>query len=150
MNYYLTNIQEDVVVQVNGTCPSNLAISDYDLCTIVSNAITNAVEGVTRQIDKDKKIIINMTYEENGFVIKIWNTCNPIEIIDEKNQYSTLKIDKKAHGFGLKNIKETVEKNMGKLIYGNERNGFELIVHLPRKNEVGLTVRRVISPFKEL
>ena len=45
----------------------------------------------------------------------------------------TTKKDKKNHGIGLRNVKETVEKNHGTFQWGVEDSCFRTVVTLPLK-----------------
>lgn len=43
----------------------------------------------------------------------------------------TTKADKKNHGIGLRNVRETVEKNQGKFLWEYKENEFKVEIALP-------------------
>lgn len=84
-------------------------IPSSDLCIILSNALDNAVEACSYIIsDKPKEIEVKCAVRQNIQVICI---SNP----NERDSTETLKADKENHGFGLYNIRRTVEKLNGQM-----------------------------------
>ncbi len=86
--------------------PENLSIDSMDICIIFGNALDNAIEACEKCKGADKEIDITIAYHKKSLFCKIENTAIPPKSI----VYSTTKADKKNHGFGLENIKSTLEK----------------------------------------
>lgn len=85
-----------------------------DLCIILSNSIDNAIEACERIEDPDKrKISIGCHYRAGYFLYEITNTMKEERVSKLKNKISTIKKDKKNHGFGIGNIKQSVSKYDG-------------------------------------
>jgi len=102
---------------------SGLTVSDYDLCTIVSNLLDNAIEAV-EQTD-EKEIKLRMDRKASRLIIKVENSSNPVE-----GDFQTTKDDKKAHGFGLESIKVTAQKYDGDALFRYHDGEFTSVVNL--------------------
>lgn len=91
-----------------GYIPEKINISDFDICTLFSNLFTNAVEACEKVLFHEKKIMLKLEKKGRDFLIRI---SNPIEWEVDKNilGVSTTKEDKDAHGYGVRNIINTVK-----------------------------------------
>lgn len=105
----------------------NFNMSSKDLCSIVSNMLNNAKEATSKLSAGKRYISLDIFPAEGGYYI----TCmNPYK--KEDFCFRTTKQDKYNHGFGLKIIKETVEKYHGAMeIVPNEKNWFEITCFIP-------------------
>lgn len=129
----------------NGTCIKNNIelrgiidfskidfIEYFDVCTIFSNALDNAIEACKKVEEGKKYIILKGTYVNNFFIIKIENSKNnKIKKIDY--EFLTDKKDKFLHGIGLKNIRSAVEKYDGEMIAESKEDKFILKILIPIK-----------------
>ncbi|MDY6062161.1 MAG: GHKL domain-containing protein [Oscillospiraceae bacterium] len=93
----------------DGTIPES-GISNYDLCTILSNALSNAVEACKDLSGSD--IIVKGKESKMGFSLTVRNPVKNKVVIKNGN-IKTSKSDSKNHGFGIKNIKTAVKKYDG-------------------------------------
>lgn len=87
-------------------------ISASDICVILSNALDNAIEACGQISISGKSINVSCIFSRNVQIISI---SNPV-ISDTKIRngfIETTKQDKSSHGFGLYNIKKTVDKYNG-------------------------------------
>lgn len=109
-NHQLADKEAVVDIGITGYCKQQLDISDVDLCIIVSNLLKNALEELQRGEYEKKYIRINMKTGKVYFMLEI---RNPSVVYIEKSSVQTSKNDKKKHGFGIKNVQETVQKNGG-------------------------------------
>lgn len=128
-NYHLASLQ-DVNVSVFGQCSKKVAISDMDFCTIVSNILQNAVEEVKRQKEDNRYIKVKLQEGEQYFSINIKNSSKFVWQGTEK-KIETVKKDKKNHGIGLENARETIRKNHGSLKLSGDGKEVTAIVILP-------------------
>ena len=125
LNYYRDMADEKgITMTISGTFPQNSNVEDYDLCTIFSNILSNALEAAEKT--EEKKIIISCRHQKNKEIIIIKNSWL------EKNEkiLSTSKEDKDAHGFGLENVRDAVEKYNGFLLISVEEGMFVLKIVL--------------------
>lgn len=111
---------------IDAEFPKNTNIQPYDLCTILSNLLDNAVEAVERT-GKPGNISLTIRKINYFLMIRITNSC-----IGENNSFATLpkttKEDKTMHGWGLQNVQETVQKYGGTLKFRQEENQFSVDV----------------------
>lgn len=101
--------ESEVNLEVVGHMPFNCYIDAYDIVVIFFNVLENASEAV-RKVE-DKKIYVELRYNEEQIFIVERNGCerNP----KMKDDILTGKKDKKNHGFGVKNIRKSVERYNG-------------------------------------
>lgn len=123
------NIQMTCVI--NGKLLEFLHVTD--ICSIFGNALDNALENAIMIGDEQKRLIHISVSEQKGFIfVKIANYCeNPIEIKAGK-MLKTTKSDKKNHGFGLKSIRQSVEKYGGAVTIVMDQSWFVLNLLFPR------------------
>lgn len=100
-----------VEIQFEGVICEN--IPPADLCTILSNAIDNAIEACEKiQSDEQKIISVKCSYIKR---IQFIDITNPVDkdVKITNNVVETSKSDKNIHGIGLYNIRRTVMKYDG-------------------------------------
>ncbi|MEE1012988.1 MAG: GHKL domain-containing protein [Clostridia bacterium] len=106
-------------VQIRGA--GEIQMDSVDLCSFLSNAIDNAIEGCAGCTEK--YIYIEIVFADTNVKIHIENsTCKP----NKKTGFLTTKGDKKNHGFGMRNIKSVVNKYHGFLEYEIKNSVFYL------------------------
>lgn len=88
--------------------PEQLVLAPIDQCIIFGNALDNALEACARASDSDPVIALTLRQKGARLLCKIANTAPPV------TDLTTHKADKDAHGFGLRNITDTLAK------YGSE------------------------------
>lgn len=101
--------KQGIDIVFSGTIPKE-GISNNDLCTVLSNAVDNAI---TASIPSAPcKIEITAQEKPSGFVIKIKNPVKE-KVVIKNNSIASSKSDKQNHGFGISNIKRAVKKYNG-------------------------------------
>lgn len=110
--------KKGILLDWEGQIPNDIQIEPYDLCTVVSNVLRNAVEASEKLVEGDKRIISAKAYVYNG---KLYlsiknNTSLPIEI-DRDNRIMTTKEDTLLHGLGSNNVRKVVDKYNGSVAY---------------------------------
>lgn len=107
---------------IDAEFPKNTNIQPYDLCTILSNLLDNAVEAVERT-GKPGNISLTIRKINYFLMIQITNSCTggngSFDVLPK-----TTKEDKAMHGWGLQNVQETVQKYGGTLKFRQEENQF--------------------------
>lgn len=96
-------ITVDMEVQISDQLP----LEPVDVCVIFGNALDNAIEACDRITQGEKKISLVLVQREGKLLCHLTNTA-PIN--SSKDFSITSKSDKKNHGFGLVNLKESLEK----------------------------------------
>lgn len=108
----------------DGIIPDH-GISNYDLCTIMTNALDNAIEAC-REL-KNSRIAVTSVLKDNCLTLSF---VNPVakKVLIKNGKIKTTKDDRQNHGFGLDNIKSALKKYDGLLDVSCDDNQFTLDV----------------------
>lgn len=121
---------KNIKVQFKGRVSDNVAIDMFDMCTIISNLLNNAIEACEK-IQEDKRII---EFEIAGYNSQIFiSVCNSYDmesIINQKQKFITTKEDKLNHGIGLENVRRTVKKYDGDMRISQENERFIVTINI--------------------
>lgn len=103
-----------------------------DLCTIFGNALDNAIESVSMTSDEKKRLIhLSVSKEKQFIFIQIENYCEHELEIGRDQMPVTSKANQGEHGYGMRSMKQSVEKYNGTMAYGLKDNWFELKILIP-------------------
>jgi hypothetical protein len=102
--------QSEILLTAEAKLPDSLPFSDTELCSLLSNALENAIHACESIVDSNKRYIKLRVYSKNS------KLC-----IDIRNSYQTepifhqgIPISKElGHGFGTKSMAHIVEKHGG-------------------------------------
>lgn len=102
--------QSGILLTVEAKLPDSLPFSDTELCSLLSNALENAIHACENITDSNERYIKLRVYSKNN------KLC-----IDIRNSYHTEPIfhqgfpasKEKGHGFGTKSMAHIVEKHGG-------------------------------------
>ena len=100
-----------------------ISVTDYDLCTIISNLLDNGAEAAEQT--REKKVDLQITRKAGRLLIKVKNSSNPIE-----PDMKTSKEDKRRHGLGLESIRETARKYDGDTLFEYKDGIFESVINV--------------------
>lgn len=121
------NDRRGINIDCDGLLPCDIGITDFDLCTIFSNLLSNAIEACDKLENSEKKVHISLKdlSDEVRIVFE-----NPVEWDVDINGLGTYtsKKDKKNHGFGIDNVRKTVEKYSGNMVMGVEDGKFRTVI----------------------
>ncbi|MDF2887277.1 MAG: hypothetical protein K0R23_1662 [Lacrimispora sp.] len=106
-----------------------------DICTILGNALDNAIECAIQIEEKEKRLIHVEVLSKKEFVVLRFENYFEGNIQFENNQPETTKANKEFHGYGIKSIKYTVKKYNGWVTIDTKDNWFKLNVVLPLPRE---------------
>lgn len=118
---------DEVRLECKGSLEDGIKISDYDLCIIMSNLLSNVIEACEKLAHSEK--LIKVLMESNERTVRIVFE-NPVEWevdLDKLGTY-TSKADKNNHGLGINNVKRTVEKYNGTMVMSCENDKFRTII----------------------
>ncbi len=88
-------------------------IDDIDLCSILGNTIDNAIEALRKVPElSERTLSLKARYTNHFFSYEIKNT-KINEIQKKGGRFLTDKIEKEAHGIGLRSVQTIVEKYNG-------------------------------------
>ncbi|MDN5352038.1 MAG: hypothetical protein PWQ12_958 [Clostridiales bacterium] len=128
--YFLKARDAGIAFQCTCSIRKQLAVSDTDLCVVLSNALENAIEACGRTESPTERFLSVDVRNMNGqLLIKIENAFNGALKISEEEYVSTK--EGEFHGIGMRNIKKVVESYDGFL--KTEYNGrmFTFLVAFP-------------------
>ena len=113
---YLKAKEKNIRIEVDGVIKDFKEINTYDLCTIFSNALSNAIEACENMNSAEKVIKVSLLEHNKTLLCRFINpaTYEMYQAVSKKN---TTKSDIKNHGFGVGNIYMAVEKNGGEVNY---------------------------------
>lgn len=117
------------------TCVADGRLLDFmdvmDICTILGNALDNAIECELKIEDKEKRLIhLSVSTKKQFLMIGVDNYCEEKPVL--KNGLPlTSKKDHAYHGFGMKSIQHSTEKYGGFMTVSQDNNWFKLLVMVP-------------------
>lgn len=138
LNYDLIHLcQPNVKPVIYGRLPEITAVSSMDLCTVFSNMLSNAIKGANGN-RAENELSIKFRNGEHYFSICVVNekmtSAKDSDSRDPKSTHAHGIEDSRAHGYGVSNILEIVEKYNGIFEQNEEpdENGlFAMQVYLP-------------------
>jgi sensor histidine kinase YesM len=128
INFKLKNAKEDnIKLDLMIAVPPAINVEVVDIVTILGNLLDNAIDAVAKV---DKRIIkLNIAFDKGGLFVKIENSFNGEINYSGEQQILTLK-NEDGHGYGLKNIRQSVEKYNGYMKHAHDGNTFSTVVFL--------------------
>ncbi|MDD3239058.1 MAG: GHKL domain-containing protein [Lachnospira sp.] len=106
--------RKQIQMELEGSIPAAVHISDYDLCTIISNLLKNAIEACDKIIsdEHEKRITVRTGVFQSQLYIQCRNSMQLQSTQNALNLISSKK-DIHNHGIGTKNIEDSVKKYHG-------------------------------------
>lgn len=133
LNRFYTEAREkDITLKVSGHFPMDCYITAYDICTILSNLLSNAI---LAEIEAEgEEVLVNIKYTDDKVLLTIENDyAHELDEVD--GVFKTTKKDSLGHGYGLSNVKECVEKNGGNLSISTQNRRFKVMIMMLNENE---------------
>lgn len=108
--------------------PKELPFEKTDICALFSNALDNAGEACRRLPEAEREVSVKSRAQKGLFCLEVTNST----VGAQKNLLlQTSKADKENHGFGLRSMKEVVERNRGAMEIRVEGERFEVFLYMP-------------------
>ena len=135
LNYYYQKISKNgSKFNVSGKMPIVCNIVMFDLCTIISNLLDNALEALENNEEKDRWIEMTFRYDELMIYCNVVNPyCGELNIYNNKIM---TKKNTKSHGYGLVNVKRSVELYDGSIEIKTENGLFVVLIALVNKEKI--------------
>lgn len=102
-------------------------LEPMDISTIFGNALDNALEASLELPPEQRLITVKADCVRELLSIVVENNCAP----DKGGYKQTSKEDKFLHGFGIRNIRNAVEKYSGQCLIRQEKGCFQMKILLP-------------------
>lgn len=131
LNSKLSLIQSrQINLHAKAVVPSDLRISEIDLCTVIGNLLDNAMEACLKQEqDSERFVRVYIGILKKQLYISVQNSSGQ-QIKKSGKTYISTK-NSESHGFGLKRIDHIVAKYDGYINRQNEEGIFATEVLLP-------------------
>mgnify|MGYP004562312529 CR=1 FL=1 len=124
--------QDHILYEIDGVLDQGLKMSPVDICAVFSNALDNAIEAL-QKVDKERRFYMRLKRTNTYYMITMQNTIvhtdDPKSIL-QKNRFTTKK-NKELHGYGMQNMRKTIEKYGGEITAEIEDGEFILTILLP-------------------
>jgi hypothetical protein len=106
-------------------------VSVVDICTILGNALDNAIEAVAGLADPARRLVRLSLFTQNSFaVLKVENPFDG-RLVFQDGELATSRADPEHHGFGLKSIRYVADRYGGSMTARPDGEWFVLSVLLP-------------------
>ena len=134
--FYSDAVELNIDFNISGHMPNNCNIDAYDLCTVFSNLLSNAFDAAKKE--SKKQVDIEISYDKEDIIVKVSN-CFSGKLEIKNGQISTSKADKDWHGWGLQNVRDSVDKYDGIMDIDAKGNIFSVTILLKNiSEEIGL------------
>lgn len=121
LNYKIQEAaSEGIQVTANVDVPKERELSAFDMTTLLMNLLDNSIEAV-RELD-NKVIYVDLSYRSEKLYIQVKNPYEKI-MPDGTGGFISHK-DGEEHGYGLKNVREVVDKYKGKMVVNTKEQVF--------------------------
>ena len=118
-------------LDIQADIPILPGIDPMDLCSLLGNALDNALEAVAKLPEEQRRISFRARTQKGLFAAKIQNTCVPSPDHERAGRLpKTWKKDSINHGLGLSNMREIVERYGGQIDYQKSSSEFILFFYL--------------------
>lgn len=125
--FYVEACEKGIAFKVDGHMPDVCYIEAYDLCSIFSNILSNSIEA--SESCSKKEIHVELNNSEDEIIITISNYYDSVIHI-KNDEIQTTKSDKSMHGWGIKNIQDSVKKYNGYMDINTEEQLFYITILL--------------------
>lgn len=128
LNYKLQKAeQEKIHMDLDVLIPTDIEIEPCDITIILGNLLDNSIEATKGK--SDSWIRVKILYRLKRLNIIVTNTYSN-ELVYQGDFYQTSKQDKKKHGYGMRNIKEVVDRYDGIMDTNADNGVFTVTVSL--------------------
>lgn len=124
-------VSKDITVKVKAVVPAKTTVSEVELCALIGNLLSNAIEGcLTLENPRDRFIRVYIDVLKEQLYLSVTNSYLGIRT-RENGRFRTTKEEKNAHGFGLLRIDSIAKKYGGYVNRQSEEGVFATEVMLP-------------------
>ncbi len=98
-------------------------VSDYDMCIIIGNLLDNSINACKKQKEKEGVYIkLAIVQTDRHLVIDVKNSSTQSDVGGSKDM---------THGYGIQNVKNTMDKYNGIMEIKNTYGEYETLVLIP-------------------
>ena len=134
-----------VVLRVNVNLPQTLAINDTELCSLLSNALENAITAAAKVEDEALRIVyICAVVNSDKLVVSTENAY--AGVVEIEGELPKTRSKEAGHGFGIKSMLSIVERYGGLYHFETADGVFVLRLLLPLKSTNAGNAEQEIAP----
>ena len=102
---------------------NSITVSDYDMCIIIGNLLDNSINACKKQKEKEGVYIkLAIVQTDRHLVIDVKNSSTQSDVGGSKDM---------THGYGIQNVKNTMDKYNGIMEIKNTYGEYETLVLIP-------------------
>lgn len=121
--------QKNIEFIVSGHLPSDCFVDAFDLCTIFSNILENALEASEKCEEELRKVKLQIRYDEDMIFILAENFFVE-EILQKPGVLKTSKEKKMGHGYGIQNVIDSAKNYTGTVQHTQNGTCFQIFIIL--------------------
>lgn len=121
--------QKNIEFIVSGHLPSDCFVDAFDLCTIFSNILENAMEASEKCVEGFRRVKLQIRYDAEMIFILEENYFAG-EIQRKSGLLKTSKQEKTGHGYGVQNVIDSAKNYSGTVEYIENGNCFQIFIVL--------------------
>lgn len=122
--------EKDIAVTSDCSIAENIGIEEIDLCSLFTNLMDNAMEACEKIQNSETRWISVKAGVRGGYLTVKMENPYVHDILRDKDRILTSKKDHRNHGYGLKLIKEIVDKYDGNMEIDTQGSIFRVIASL--------------------
>lgn len=123
---------DETALDLEVSLPERLPVEEMDLCTLLSNAMDNALEACRKLPAAGRRITVRLRADKGMLVLRMENPCaGPVRRAGRR--LLTSKPDADNHGIGTESIRSVVRKYGGSVEFSQREGVFEVLLYLPLK-----------------
>ena len=116
-----------ITLTVEAKLPNALAISDTELCSLLSNGLENALHAASEQPAGERWVTLYCGVRQNKLLIEIRNPCTGEVVMQDGIPVS----GREDHGFGCRSIRTIAQRNGGFCVFTAQDKEFCMQAVLP-------------------
>ena len=124
--------KECIQLEIDVRVPKGLSVSDTELCSLISNAIENAMNAVKPLPKQQRHVSFYCELKRGKLLIEVKNSYGGEIVMRDGLPVSV----SEGHGYGCQSIKAIVEHYNGLFSFETENNEFKLWIVMPAVQKV--------------
>ncbi len=114
--------------KIRGRFPPDISLANEEVTVLLGNALDNAKEALL-QIEGRRELLILIENSLPDLYITVGNTSKN-ELKEKDGIFETTKEDKENHGYGVRNMRQVVERHEGEIKWERRSDWFQIEMHL--------------------
>ncbi|MBO4751031.1 MAG: GHKL domain-containing protein [Lachnospiraceae bacterium] len=117
--------EQSIAWEWMGKLPQDVSVDLFDLCIVISNLLSNAVEAAVKvEPGQGRFVKVKIGCLQDRIVVTVANSC--LEETAKNRNMKTTKQDERNHGFGMKSIERIIEQSSGQMTRSCENGIFQI------------------------